>query len=237
MSTEIELFAGTSGFSYKAWKGSFYPAELKDREMLRLYGERLGSVEINSTFYRMPREEMLANWREQVPNSFRFVIKAPQRITHRARLKNAGELVERLWQAMGGLGDRRGPILFQLPPNFKADEELLATFLKTLPSGCEPALEFRHPSWDSTAVQAILRSHGVALCINDPDDGPTPEIRPTADWGYLRLRRQNYGDGELEEWLGRIQEAGWKRAFVFFKHEDEGAAPRLAQRLMALSGL
>lgn len=230
----MDIYAGTSGFSYKAWKGPFYPADLKNDEMLRHYGSVLRAVEINNTFYRMPRPEVLAGWAQQVPEGFRFVIKTPQRITHRARLNDVGELFAFLWKAVTELGERRGPLLVQLPPNFKADPARLETFLAELPDGCRVALEFRHASWDDPGVHAILREHGAALCLNDPEDGPEPEVVATAGWGYLRLRRAAYDDDALSRWSKRVGEAGWSEAYVFFKHEDEGAAPAMARRFQEL---
>jgi uncharacterized protein YecE (DUF72 family) len=230
----MQVRCGTSGFSYKEWKGPFYPADLANAAMLRWYAERLPAVEINNTFYRMPSAAALAGWAEQTPSGFRFVIKAPQRITHRARLADAGELVEQLWQACGALGDRLGPILFQLPPYFRKDGPRLRAFVEALPTPCRACFEFRHASWFDDEVYAILRARECALCIADTDDGGESAPVATAPWGYLRLRRTDYGDADLERWRERIAAQPWQEAFVFFKHEDEGAAPRLAARLASL---
>jgi uncharacterized protein YecE (DUF72 family) len=227
----MQVRCGTSGFSYKEWKGSFYPADLPNTAMLRHYAERLATVEINNTFYRMPNAAMLAGWTEQTPASFRFVIKAPQRITHRARLADADQLVAQLWQACSALGERLGPILFQLPPYFRKDADRLRTFVQTLPENCRAAFEFRNASWFDDEVFAVLRTRACALCLADTDDGGETTLVATAPWGYLRLRRADYGDADLDRWRERIAAQPWQEAYVFFKHEDEGSAPRFAAEL------
>ena len=232
----MRLLTGTSGFSYKGWKGPFYPADLPDRSMLACYAERLPAVEVNNTFYRSPSREQLARWAEQVPAGFRFAVKAPQRITHRARLVDAGEPLARLWEALEGLGERLGAVLFQLPPSLRRDDERLRAFLAALPAGCRAAFEFRHPSWHDAGVHELLRAAGAALCHADMD-GDEGESGPvaTADWGYLRLRRTAYDEAALESWLARLRARSWREAFVFFKHEDAGVAPLLALRLAELA--
>jgi uncharacterized protein YecE (DUF72 family) len=230
----LRLLAGTSGFSYQEWKGPFYPAELPDREMLGFYGQRLPAVEINNTFYRMPRAEMLAGWREKVRPEFRFVLKAPQRITHRERLDGA-ESVATFWMNAQALGERLGPVLFQLPPTLRADLEKLKRFTGGLPDGMRAAFEFRHPSWTDPAVVDVLRDAGCALCVADTDEGETPAIVPTGDWGYARLRRTRYSDADLIAWSQRLRAQPWREVYVFFKHEDEGAAPRMALRMTSAS--
>ncbi len=241
----VRLLAGTSGYSYKEWKGSFYPESLPDRGMLAFYAERLPTVEINNTFYRLPQADVVRRWAAEVPEGFVFVVKAPQRITHHARLKDAEERVDFLWRAVSELGPHRGPLLFQLPPSLRKDVERLRTFLGHLPAECRAAFEFRHRSWDDEEVRAVLRAAGAALCNADVaeegDDAPPagaaaaePELHATADWGYLRLRRPDYGEAELARWAERVAGAPWREAFVFFKHEDAGTAPRLAQRFREL---
>src|SRR4051812_45083367 len=143
----MNLYVGTSGYSYKEWKGPFYPEDLPDKQMLHYYGERFRSVEINNTFYRMPKKAVLEAWAGEVPSDFKFVIKAPQRITHMQRLKDADDSVNYLLEVVGALKERLGPLLFQLPPYFKKDIPRLQEFLKLLPSGCRSAFEFRHESW------------------------------------------------------------------------------------------
>jgi uncharacterized protein YecE (DUF72 family) len=233
----VLLHVGTSGYSYKEWKGPFYPEDLPAADMLRYYGERLGSVEINNTFYRMPKVSVLEEWASQVPDGFRFSIKASQKITHRKRLKDADEEVEYLTSTVRALGDKLGVLLFQLPPNLKKDMERFSAFLKLLPGDIPVAFEFRNVSWFDDEVAGALRAHGAALCCADTDDDEigAPLVR-TADWGYLRLRRPTYEQADLVAWAARVAEQGWERAFVFFKHEDEGAGPRMAAAFVEVAG-
>ena len=226
----MRILPGTSGFSYKEWKGSFYPGDLPDSEMLRFYSSRLPAVEINNTFYRMPRAALLESWAEQVPDGFSFALKASQQITHRKRLKEAGEAVSYFLQVATTLGDRLGPVLFQLPPNLKKDLPRLSEFLAGLPPSFRAAFEFRHDSWFDEEVFTSLADRGAALCWAEDEELATPR-RPTAGWGYLRLRRPDYGEPEIAAWAERIRSQPWSDAYVFFKHEDEGAGPRLAGRL------
>jgi uncharacterized protein YecE (DUF72 family) len=233
----MHLRAGTSGFSYKEWKGPFYPEKLSNKDMLPYYAERLSTVEINNTFYRMPKRETLEGWAKRVPKDFVFVLKASRRITHHARLKeDSFDSLEFLWSVATALGSHLGPILFQLPPNLKKDVERLMAFMGALPDGMRAAFEFRNESWFHENVYDALRDRGHALCLADIDDSSTPALIPTADWGYLRLRREDYTDATLQTWLDAIDAQPWKECFVFFKHEDQGAAPRLAARLLELYG-
>jgi uncharacterized protein YecE (DUF72 family) len=232
----MRLRAGTSGFSYKEWKGPFYPEDLPDGEMLRYYAERLSTVEINNTFYRMPARSVLEGWARKVPEDFVFVLKASRKITHHARLKQeAADSVQYLWEVARALGPHLGPVLFQLPPNLARDVDRLLAFMGALPEGLRAAFEFRHPSWFDDEVYDALRDGGHALCLADSDDLDAPTPVPTTSWGYLRLRREEYSDHALRRWRAAIHAQPWNEAFVFFKHEDEGAAPRLAQRLLSLS--
>ena len=231
----MELRVGTSGFSYPGWKGSFYPDKLPRKDMLGYYAERFPAVEINNTFYRLPGAGVLEGWRASVPPSFRFVLKASRRITHFRRLQNTAEETGYLLQTADTLKDRLGGILFQLPPNLPRDVPRLADFLDTLPDSARATFEFRHPSWFDSEIYDALRSHGCALCLADTDDGDPPPLVNTAPWGYLRLRRAGYTEAELEGWVARIGAQGWKEAFVFFKHEDEGTGPRLAARFLDLA--
>ena len=232
----MELRIGTSGFNYREWKGSFYPETLPAAKMLAYYAERLGTVEINATFYRMPTPGTLAAWAAQTPAGFTFVLKAPQRITHFARLRDVDEPVRLFVDAALTLGPKLGPLLFQLPPNLARDVARLADLLALLPPGLACAFEFRHASWFAEEVYERLRARNMALCIADGDDGSTPAVA-TADFGYLRLRATGYSDADLEAWLGTMRRIGtrWDRAFVFFKHEDSGTGPALAARLAALA--
>jgi uncharacterized protein YecE (DUF72 family) len=238
----LRLYAGASGFAYKPWKGPFYPADLKDAEMLAYYAARLPAVEINNTFYRLPKAQLLQDWAEQTPDGFRFVLKASRRITHMQRLKEVGELAGYLFETAGALGPRLGPLLFQLPPHMKKDLERLQRFLALVPADRKVALEFRNPSWFEDDVFDALRAQDAALCSAETETEDTEggglqvPFEATASWGYLRLRRAQYDDAALAAWLERMRGQGWSEAYVFFKHEDDGTAPAFAQRLMALAG-
>jgi uncharacterized protein YecE (DUF72 family) len=226
----MRLLAGTSGWQYREWKGSFYPEDLATDGMLAYYGERFPAVEVNNTFYRLPKESVLRGWAEQVPDGFRFVLKASRRITHNARLKEgAVDPLAYLLRTAVALGDRLGPILFQLPPNMKKDLPRLTTFLGHLPAGTRAAFEFRHPSWLEEDVVDALSAHDLALCVASTESEETP-LHATARYGYLRLRKEAYEEGDLEAWADRIHAQPWEEAYVFFKHEDEGTGPRLAAR-------
>jgi len=228
----MELHVGTSGYSYKEWKGVFYPDDLSAADMLRFYGSRLSAVEINNTFYRLPTPSVLEAWCEQVPDTFRFSIKASRKITHFKRLKpEAADEARYLVDTVRTMGSRLGALLFQLPPNLKADVDRLSAFLDLLPPDVPAAFEFRHDSWRDGSIREALRGRGAALVCADTEDSDDDEpIVPTATWGYLRLRRPTYSDAELGRWAEAIRAQGWERAFVFFKHEDEGAGPRMAER-------
>lgn len=232
----MELYTGTSGYSYKEWKGSFYPEDLSSKEMLRYYGEHLSAVEINNTFYRLPKISVLDGWAEQVPDTFRFSIKASRRITHFTRLKEESrDPTAFLLSQIETLGARLGVILFQLPPNFAKDLERLESFLGFLPEGAPAAFEFRHESWKDDDVHDALRRRGMALVCADTDDTDDDEpIVETGPWGYLRLRRPGYSADDLARWVERLQATRWERAFVFFKHEDEAAGPRMAMEFREL---
>ena len=231
----MQVWVGTSGYSYTAWKGSFYPEDLPNKEMLSYYASKLPAVEINNTFYRMPRESVLEGWASAVPDGFRFVLKASRRITHFKRLKEAEEETEYLVRAAGALADRAGVILYQLPPNFKRDDARLADFVDQLPNPGTSAFEFRHASWFDDSVYDILRSRNCALCLAETDDGDDAPIVETADWTYLRLRKSEYSPHELERWAARLADGNWARAYAFFKHEDAGVGPALAARFVELT--
>ena len=229
----MNLYVGTSGFAYKAWKGRFYPADLPEKRMLHYYGGHFRAVEINNTFYRMPSAPLLQAWAQEVPADFRFVLKASQRITHQRRLMDADEDTGYLLDVAATLEQRLGALLFQLPPNLKKDAPRLDAFLALLPPSHRAAFEFRHPSWFDDEILGLLRAHRAALCIAEAEgDFEVPPVA-TADWGYLRLRRPDYGDAELAAWAQQVRQP-WQDAFVFFKHEDEGKGPRLAQRFLEL---
>lgn len=231
----MRAYIGTSGYSYAGWKGPFYPREFTSEEMLPFYAARFSTVEINNTFYHMPSRPVLQHWAAQVPPGFVFALKASQRVTHRQRLSNVGELVGYLVAASAELGDRLGPTLFQLPPNMKVNVERLTAFLALLPHGWRAAMEFRHPSWRDDAVHDVLRAHDVALCAADTDD-EEGVIVPTASWGYMRLRRAEYDESSIARWADRIREQSWSDVFVYVKHEDAGVGPRYAATLESMLG-
>ena len=231
----MRVWAGTSGYSYAAWKGAFYPEDLPNGDMLSFYATRLPAVEINNTFYRMPRQSVLESWAGAVPDGFRFALKASRRITHFKRLKDAEEEIEYFVGTATALADRAGVILYQLPPNFKRDDERLRDFVEMLPNPGRSAFEFRHASWFEDPVFDLLRERNSALCIAETDEGDDPPPVATADWTYLRLRKAEYSDAELDAWAGRLANGGWDQAYVFFKHEDAGVGPRLAGRFMELT--
>lgn len=231
----MNLYVGTSGYSYKEWKGNFYPEDLPAGQMLRFYGERFRSVEINNTFYRMPKASVLETWAGDVPADFKFVLKASQRITHFQRLKDSDDSVSYLLEKAATLGDKLGPLLFQLPPNLKKDAPRLGTFLSILARRVRSAFEFRHQSWFDEEVFGILRDHQAVLCIAEAENDLEVPFVSTADWGYVRLRRPDYDDAELEAWAKRVQQQNWSDAFVFFKHEDEGMGPQMAKKFLELA--
>jgi uncharacterized protein YecE (DUF72 family) len=237
----MEIFTGTSGFSYPAWRGSFYPEKLPTTRMLGYYAERLQTVEINNTFYRMPKTDTLTGWASLTPPGFRFAPKAPQQITHRQKLIGSADSAGYFWKTIAALGDKLGPALFQLPPTLKKDLSRLTDFLALLPPGARAAFEFRHASWFDDAVYAALSARGAALCIAEAEDLQTPSIATTG-WGYLRLRRMDYDDAAVATWATWLRAQGdrWSEAYVYFKHEDAGRGPQLAttlNRILATPGL
>jgi len=231
----MRLYAGSSGFSYKQWKGPFYPEKLPPAQMLEFYAERLTSVEINNTFYRMPSKKLLEGWASKVPDRFRFAIKATRRITHSKKLKDCEEEMQFFVGALQTLGNHLGPVLFQLPPNFLIDLERLDTFLKLIPTPMQAAFEFRHDSWVNDEVAQRLATSKHTLVWADTDKTDRQHWPAAGDWFYLRLRREGYDETQLQGWLERLRAANAREAFVFFKHEDEGAAPALAKQLNDLA--
>jgi len=231
----VRVLAGTSGWSYPAWKGSFYPEGLPPARMLPVYAERLPTVEVNATFYRMPAGKTLAGWREQVPEAFRFALKGPQRVTHRSRLRDVADPVAYFLRVAAELGPKLGPVLWQLPPSMKKDLPRLEAFLGLLPRGGRWAFEFRHPTWFDDGVLDLLRGHGAALCLADTEEGETPLVA-TARFGYLRLRRPEYDPASLARWAERIASQPWEEAYVYFKHEDEARGPAFALAFGSVAG-
>ena len=235
----MDLFVGTSGYNYKEWKGHFYPQKFADKEMLGFYSGHFDSVEINNTFYRVPKPEVVTSWAEQVPQAFRFVLKATRRITHLKRLKGVEEEVEYFLSVASHLGERMGALLFQLPPSSKKDMERLATFVGLLPEGTRAAIEFRHDSWFDEEVLECLRDRDIALCFAYEDDDSAEDVErkfaSTANWGNLRLRGSEYTPAEMGMWSEKVLAQDWQRAFVFFKHESEGLGPKLASSFIEVS--
>ncbi|HXG43996.1 MAG TPA: DUF72 domain-containing protein [Gemmatimonadales bacterium] len=229
----MRVLAGTSGYAFKEWKGSFYPETLADDGLLGFYASRLPAVEINNTFYRMPRERVLLSWAEQVPPGFRFALKASQRITHQHRLQGAEESLAYFLRIASALGERLGPTLFQLPPNLKQDLPRLEAFLQLLPRRWKAAFEFRHPTWFVEATWEALAKAGAALCVAEGDDLESPLVA-TAPWGYVRLHRAAYPAEALRAWAERIRRQPWEEAYVFFKHEGAESGPGAAARFLAL---
>jgi uncharacterized protein YecE (DUF72 family) len=225
------LYAGASGYSFKEWQGSFYPDKIKPDAMLAWYAQRLPTVEINNTFYRMPKTPVLETWAQATPEEFRFAIKASRRITHDARLKvdAAADAVEFLYRNLATLGAKRGPVLFQLPPFMKKDLPRLGEFLHLLPQGHRAAFEFRNASWFDDEVYALLRDANAALVLSEREDNAPPPLIETAPWGYARLRLEEYSDDDLRRWAQRIAATGWNEAYVYFMHEP--TAPGYAQTL------
>jgi uncharacterized protein YecE (DUF72 family) len=239
----MKIYVGTSGWSYKEWKGSFYPPKLPADEMLRYYGSRFPTVEVNNSFYRIPSEKVLAGWAEQVPEGFRFVLKASRRVTHNHRLADEDGSLAYFLRAVNPLGERLGPTLFQLPPTFKKDLARLQSFLDRLPRRWVAAMEFRHASWFDDDVYDLLRSKNVALVAVDEDEGEGKgaPLVPTASWGYFRLRRSAYDTAALGSWADRIRQQEWREAYVFLKHEEgsptgPGPAGELKQILGEAAG-
>jgi len=232
----MKIYVGTSGYAYKEWKGKFYPEKISPKEMLRFYSGRLNTVEINNTFYRMPNESVLMSWAEQVPGDFVFALKAPQVITHLKQLRNVSEETKYLFRTVSILERKLGPVLFQFPKSFRTDRSALEDFLALIPRDMDSAFEFRSPSWLNDEILDLLRKKGASLCVADTDENLSHEIILTASWGYLRLRRSDYTDADLSEWMERILSQKWEKAFLFFKHEDEDPArgPQMAVRFQEL---
>jgi uncharacterized protein YecE (DUF72 family) len=233
----MRVLVGTSGYSYKEWKGPFYPKDLPAARFLGFYAKELKTVEINNTFYRMPTPKLIEGWANEAPEDFTFAIKAPQRITHIAKLKDARDAVGMFVRTVSALGPRLGPLLFQLPPFLRKDVPRLREFLQLseLREGAAAraprvAFEFRHASWFDEEVYDELRAYGAALCVAEGETLQAPLVA-TADWGYVRLRRDEYTDAVLEEWASKIRALPWSEAFVYVKH-DEGDAPGVAKRLI-----
>jgi len=233
----MHIHVGTSGWSYKEWKGNFYPTDLSSDDMLRYYATRLPTVEINNSFYRIPKESVLLEWAGQVPAGFRFVLKASRRITHIARLANEDGSLEYFMRTVNVLGERLGPTLFQCPPSLRRDMPRLREFLARIPRTWPAAMEFRHDSWFTDEVYDALREQDIALVAVEEEDGEGggAPLVPTASWGYLRLRRTDYREDQLKGWVDRIQSQPWREAYAFLKHDEEKpTGPEAAVKLAEL---
>lgn len=231
----MKLYVGTSGYSYKEWKGSFYPEKISPDEMLSYYASRLPAVELNNTYYRLPQRSTVENWHTQVPENFQFSVKAPRSITLYRRLKDVDAQTKQLLDTISVLEDRLGAVLFRMPEDMKKDVSRLESFLEKLPADTPAAFDFRHPTWFDDEVFDLLRKHNRVLVVSDTDEVPTNHIDKTADWGYVRLRRVKYSKAELTAWSKRIKAQNWNKAFIFFKHEDEGTGPKLAAQFIKLN--
>lgn len=227
------IWIGTSGFQYPEWKGKFYPRELPVAKMLGFYAERFPTTEINYTFRRIPSADAIANWASGTPAGFRFSFKAPQRITHQARLVDCAETLNRFVEAIAPMKRRLGVILFQLPPNFKKDAARLEAFMETLPRKMKYAFEFRHESWFDDETFELLGKRGSALCIAESEELATPPVA-TAAFGYLRLRREDYRPAQLRKWAKFVEAQKWREAFVYFKHEERAVGPEFAAQFVKL---
>jgi uncharacterized protein YecE (DUF72 family) len=234
----MKTWIGTSGFQYPEWKGKFYPEKMPVKQMLPYYAERFSSTEVNYTFRQIPAEKVIVAWSEATPAQFKFSFKAPQRVTHFAKLRNCGEVLRIFHQALVMAGDKFGPVLFQLPPTFQKDAEVLRAFLADVPEGMRAAFEFRHESWFDDAVFEILRDGKAALCVAENEELATPATA-TADFGYLRLRREDYTGAQIKKWARWIgeQKSQWSETFIYFKHEEQAVGPKFAQMMQGeLSG-
>jgi len=231
----MKSWIGTSGFQYAEWKGTFYPDTLPASKMLPFYAERFSTTEINYTFRRIPSGKTIESWFNATPARFKFSLKAPQKVTHFAKLRDCADTLRYFYQVILDLESKLGPVLFQLPPAFKKDAPLLASFLNDIPSGSRAAFEFRHTSWFDDEVFALLKNKNMALCIADSEKLSTPVV-VTADYGYLRLRRADYQASDIARWAEEIQrkENIWSDAFVYFKHEESGTGPKLATEMLRL---
>ena len=225
----MRIHVGTSGYQYPEWRGTFYPEKFSTDKMLAYYAERFPTVEINYTFYRMPTEKLLAGWAAGTPDHFTFTLKAPRRITHDSKLQHCEDPLQAFCRTARTLGPKLATLLFQLPPNFKKDEDVFRRFVDCLPEGMRAAFEFRHASWFDPAIYDVLRSRNLALCIADSEKMSTP-VEVTADYGYFRLRDEGYQQGDLERWAQVVKGLPVTDAFVYFKHEEQGLGPKFAKR-------
>jgi uncharacterized protein YecE (DUF72 family) len=228
-------WVGTSGFQYTEWKGTFYPEDLPTSKMLPYFAERLPTTEINYSFHRIPSGKTIEGWYKATPENFKFSLKAPQKVTHWQKLRNCGDTLRYFHQVICDLEKKLGCVLFQLPPTLKKDAALLSDFLVDIPEGMRAAFEFRDPAWFSDDIYELLKSKNLSLCIADSEKLATPEIA-TANYGYLRLRREDYQSADIARWSEVLKknESAWSDAYVYFKHEESGIGPKLAQQMIEL---
>jgi uncharacterized protein YecE (DUF72 family) len=231
----MNIWIGTSGFQYPEWKGNFYPEDLPAAKMLPFYAERLTTTEINYTFHRIPSAKTIDNWNKLTPEKFRFALKAPQKVTHFAKLRDCTDTLRYFHQTVSALGPKLGPVLFQLPPSFKKEATVLAAFLEEVPSGMRAAFEFRHASWFDDEVFALLKARNATLCVADSETLSTPPIA-TADFGYLRLRREDYQTSDITRWAETVRNhaESWNDVFIYFKHEAAGIGPKLVKEMSGI---
>jgi len=230
-------FVGTSGYQYTAWRGVFYPDKMPTAKMLSFYAEQFPTTEINYSFHRIPNPKTIENWFESTPDHFRFGLKAPQKITHWSKLRDCADTLNYFLSVVSDLRPKLGPILFQLPPTLKMERALLADFLGTFPKGIQAAFEFRHQTWFSDEIFSLMQEHNIALCIAESSEFAAPLVA-TANFGYLRLRREDYAEADIRRWAdyARTQTDRWESAFVYFKHEESGIGPRLAKEFIQAMG-
>ena len=230
----MNIWIGTSGFQYAEWKGTFYPEKMPAAKMLPYYAERLRTTEINYSFHRIPSAKTIEGWYQSTPERFKFSLKAPQKVTHWAKLRNCGDTLRFFHQVISDLEAKLGPVLFQLPPTLKKDAALLEAFLVDVPAGMRCAFEFRDASWFDDEIFNLLKAKNLALCLADSEKLATPEVA-TADYGYLRLRREDYQEADVVRWSEAVKARKdvWSDAFVYFKHEESGTGPQLAQQMVA----
>jgi uncharacterized protein YecE (DUF72 family) len=229
----MQTWIGTSGFQYPEWKGTFYPEKMPASKMLGFYSAQFATTEVNYTFRRIPSPATMQRWVAETPERFIFILKAPQRVTHFSKLRDCGDTLRYFCGVVSALGLKIGPVLFQLPPTFKKDVTLLGDFLRELPEGMRAAFEFRNASWFADDTFAALAEAGVALCISESEKLSAPRVA-TASYGYLRLRREDYQAGDITRWAEfvRQQSGQWSDALIYFKHEESGIGPKLAQQMM-----
>jgi uncharacterized protein YecE (DUF72 family) len=232
----MRIWVGTSGYNYPEWRGSFYPEKFPTSKMLAFYAERFNTVEVNYTFYRIPTPALLDGWAKGTPGGFTFTLKAPRRITHDSKLQRCEDLTQAFCRTSRTLGPKLATLLFQLPPTFKRNDDVLKSFLELLPDGTRAAFEFRHLSWHDDAVFALLRDRNMALCVADSDKMSTPVVT-TADYAYFRLRDEGYTQTDVEGWARTISGLpALSDAYVYFKHEEQGKGPEFARMLISTLG-